>query len=455
MNALRSLSAICQQYGSLFIEETDCALRIACSSVSDSMRTALRLITDKPIDAEIWPAARLALWQTGCNQEGPWPFLSDLLNDILIMAISLGASDIHIEPVDTACRIRLRIDGILHLRPLLPYGMAAQMVARLKVLAQMDIAEKRLPQDGQIEFCQQDEKASFRISTLPCRYGEKLVLRLQHRVPGAFEIEQLGMPQKERACFRHALSSPQGLILITGPTGSGKTLSLYSALALLNRTERNIVTVEDPVELPLSGINQTQINSRAGLTCQVLLRALLRQDPDVIMIGEIRDSETASIAIKASQTGHLVLSTLHTSSALASVARLEQLSVSRESLLSSLRLVVAQRLVRRLCLYCRARDRTPTEMSLGSRTLTIWLWRARGCHRCYGGYSGRIALFELLPFAEKAQMSPDSPDSGRLESLVQQRRMATLLENGCRAVSQGITSLQEIHRVLGSPCEAP
>lgn len=454
MSERHSLSAVCQQYGGLLIEETDSALRIACPAVPAPMRAALQLIRDKPIEAEIWPAARITLWQVGENKEGPWPSLPDLLNDILIMAIRLGASDIHIEPTDSACRIRLRIDGTLHLRPLLPHGMAAQMTSRIKVLAQMDIAEKRLPQDGQIDFRQQEDEASFRVSTLPCRYGEKLVLRLQHRAAHAFDIERLGMPPEESARFRHALSSPQGLILITGPTGSGKTLSLYSALTHLNRTERNIVTVEDPVEIPLSGINQTQIHSRAGLTCQVLLRALLRQDPDIIMIGEIRDGETASIAIKASQTGHLVLSTLHTSSAIAAVTRLEQLGIARESLLSSLCLVVAQRLVRKLCLHCRTRDKTPAELTLHSGTLTLYPWRAKGCHRCYAGYSGRIALFEVLPFADEAKILPETHASCPLQSIAQQRGMATLLENGYRAVSQGITSLQEVHRVLGSPHEA-
>jgi len=454
MNTAQQLCVICQRYNTLLIEETDHTLRIASSaSPTEQMLSALRFISNKPIEIEIWPVRRIALWQAlstlPVNKEVSGLSLTELLNEVLSTAIQQRASDIHFEPGQTTYRIRLRIDGVLHVQPLLPCSIAAQITARLKVLANLDIAEKRLPQDGQIDYQDGEHQVSFRVSTLPCRYGEKLVLRLQQQHTQSFDIGALGMPAAEAARFHRALTSPQGLILITGPTGSGKTHSLYSALAILNQIHRNICTVEDPIEIPFSGLNQTQLNTKAGLTYSTLLRALLRQDPDVIMIGEIRDSETADIAIKASQTGHLVLSTLHTYSTIGTLMRLEQLNIPREVLTSSLRLIMTQRLVRKLCLHCRQQSKTPSERPLLATSPALH-WQAKGCHRCYSGYYGRTALFEVLPVSETlGTLITQGQNAAELETIARQSGMATLFENGCRAADFGITSLEEVYRVLG------
>lgn len=450
----QQLSAICQQCHVLLIEETDQAVRIASSvSPTEQIHSALHALSQKTIETEIWPSKRIALWQAiyalATHKEESGRSLAELLNEVLDSAVQQRASDIHFEPSQTMYRIRLRIDGVLHAQPLLPNTIAAQITARLKVMASLDIAEKRLPQDGQIDYQKGDYSLSFRVSTLPCRYGEKLVLRLQQQAQ-SLGIDALGMPGEEAMRFHQALASPQGLILITGPTGSGKTLSLYSALAMLNQAKRNICTVEDPIEIPLNGLNQTQLHPKAGLTYNILLRALLRQDPDVIMIGEIRDHETADIAVKASQTGHLVLSTLHTHSTIGTLVRLEQLQIPREVLTSSLRLIIAQRLVRKLCPHCRQQEAMPPEHPLSTLPLLTSHWQAKGCQLCYGGYYGRTALFEVLSINETlGDTLTQDLSTKELETTARQSGMATLFENGCRAVADGVTSLEEIYRVLG------
>lgn len=278
-----------------------------------------------------------------------------LLHETLHKAIQLRASDIHFEPVEHGYQIRFRVDGVLQLQPLLPVHFAAPLTARLKVLGNLDIAERRLPQDGQMEIAIEKHTCSFRIATLPVYHGEKVVLRLMTQTAQTFELSELGMSPDDCTRFQLALANPQGMILVTGPTGSGKTITLYSALKILNQVTSNLCSVEDPVEIPMRGLNQTQINTKAGLNFQSVLRALLRQDPDIIMVGEIRDGDTAEIAIKAAQTGHLVLSTLHTNSTAETVVRLEQMGVERWMLASALNMVVAQRLVRKLCPHCKQR----------------------------------------------------------------------------------------------------
>ncbi len=297
----------------------------------------------------------------------------------------------------SALRIRLRVDGVLHALPLLAPELAAPVIARLKVMANLDIAEHRLPQDGQFALNLAGRPLSFRIATLPCRYGEKIVLRLLHQVDRALDLEALGLSSSQLAAFRRALNQPQGLLLVTGPTGSGKTVTLYSALQARNREQVNICSVEDPLEIPIAGMNQTQINPRAGLTFHSVLRALLRRDPDIVMVGEIRDAETAEIALKAAQTGHLVLSTLHTNSTSETLTRLQQMGIARWMISSALSLVIAQRLVRKLCPHCRRNAGSAADLphSLWPRPLPRW--QAAGCEHCYHGYHGRLALFEVLP----------------------------------------------------------
>lgn len=455
MKMSSTLHDTCRQHNALLLDVTDVALKIATSSLTgEPLLSELRDISSKAIHVDIWPARRIELWQAACslaaNKEVSGHSLTNLLNEVLSSAIQQRASDIHFEPGQMAYRIRLRIDGVLQPQPPLPCSVAAQITARLKVLASLDIAEKRLPQDGQFDYTEGKDHVSFRVSTLPCRHGEKLVLRLMQKTTTPLNITALGMPGREAALFHQALTSPQGLILITGPTGSGKTVSLYSALTQLNQVHRNICTVEDPVEIPFNGLNQTQLHVKAGLTYSTLLRALLRQDPDIIMIGEIRDSETAKIAVTAAQTGHLVLSTLHTDSTIGTLTRLEQLNIPREILASSLRLIIAQRLVRKLCPHCRSKSDTPVEHPpLGISVPTIH-WQAKGCRHCYGGYYGRTALFEVLSVCgvlKRLITQGSSPEE--LESVAKDKGMMTLLENGFDAVAQGITSREELERVLG------
>lgn len=339
---------------------------------------------------------------------------------------------------------------MLHALPLLEAALAAPIAARLKVLGNLDIAEHRLPQDGQFTLTLTGRTVSFRIATLPCRGGEKIVLRLLHQVEQALDLEALGLSSRQLAFFRAALNQPQGLLLVTGPTGSGKTVTLYSALQARNREEVNICSVEDPLEIPLTGLNQTQINPRSGLTFQSVLRALLRQDPDIVMVGEIRDAETAEIAIKAAQTGHLVLSTLHTNSTSETLIRLQQMGVARWMISSALSLVVAQRLVRKLCPHCRRDGGRPTEVphSLWPRPLPGWL--AVGCPQCYHGYYGRLALFELLPVDSALRQAINRDlSAAEIETLAREAGMMTLFESGCEAVERGLTTLEEIIRVLG------
>ena len=375
-----------------------------------------------------------------------------LLNQTLQRALAQRASDIHFEPGETHYRIRLRIDGVLHALPPLTRESAKTLTARLKVLGSLDIAERRLPQDGQFTVTLSGKAISFRIATLPCRHGEKIVLRLLHQVNQPLDLCALGMGAQQLAQLQAALARPQGLLLVTGPTGSGKTVTLYSALAARNLPEVNICSVEDPIEIPLEGLNQTQINPRAGLHFHSVLRALLRQDPDIIMVGEIRDGETAEIAIKASQTGHLVLSTLHTNSTSEALVRIAQMGVARWMIASALSLVVAQRLVRKLCPRCRRRLPEDLILPQGLWPRALPHWQAGGCEACYHGFCGRVALFEVLsisPALRQAIASGEPAES--IERQARQAGMTTLFERGCLAVERGLTTLEELLRVLGLP----
>jgi len=376
----------------------------------------------------------------------------ELLNQTLQQALAQRASDIHFEPGEEHYRIRLRIDGVLHALPSLARESAKTLTARLKVLGSLDIAERRLPQDGQFTVTLSGRAISFRIATLPCRHGEKIVLRLLHQVNQPLDLAALGMEPQQLAQFQTALARPQGLMLVTGPTGSGKTVTLYSALAARNLPEVNICSVEDPVEIPLEGLNQTQINPRAGLHFHSVLRALLRQDPDIIMVGEIRDGETAEIAIKASQTGHLVLSTLHTSSTSEALVRIAQMGVARWMIASALSLVVAQRLVRKLCPHCRRQHSDEVTLPPGLWPRALPHWQAIGCEACYHGFCGRVALFEVLSVNRTLRQAIASGEPAeRIEQQARQEGMLTLFEHGCLAVEQGLTTLEELLRVLGMP----
>ncbi|GDH39678.1 type II secretion system protein GspE [Escherichia coli] len=344
------LTALCLRYHGVLLDASEEVVHVAVvDAPSHELLDALHFATTKRIEITCWTRQQMEGHASRTQQTLPVAVQekhqpkAELLTRTLQSALEQRASDIHIEPADNAYRIRLRIDGVLHPLPDVSPDAGVALTARLKVLGNLDIAEHRLPQDGQFTVELAGNAVSFRIATLPCRGGEKVVLRLLQQVSQALDVNTLGMQPLQLADFAHALQQPQGLVLVTGPTGSGKTVTLYSALQTLNTADINICSVEDPVEIPIAGLNQTQIHPRAGLTFQGVLRALLRQDPDVIMIGEIRDGETAEIAIKAAQTGHLVLSTLHTNSTCETLVRLQQMGVARWMLSSALTLVIAQR----------------------------------------------------------------------------------------------------------------
>ncbi|MDY1037005.1 type II secretion system protein GspE [Lelliottia sp. CFBP8978] len=453
------LVMLCQRHHALLLSSDSGRVSIAVVGTPPSeLMEALRFATQKRIDIECWTAERMEKHQQTLSQSHLPVAASatnsavDILNRTLLQALSQRASDIHIEPAENSWQIRLRIDGVLYLQPPLSTAMATTLIARLKVLGNLDIAERRLPQDGQFAVELSGASVSFRIATLPCRGGEKIVLRLLHQVQQALELETLGMTADQLGLFSQALQQPQGLLLVTGPTGSGKTVTLYSALQACNAKDVNICSVEDPVEIPLAGLNQTQINPRAGLTFQSVLRALLRQDPDIIMVGEIRDGETAEIAINAAQTGHLVLSTLHTNSTTETLIRLQQMGVARWMVSSALTLVIAQRLVRRLCPHCRKETQEESLLPKSVWPRKLPHWQPVGCDRCYHGFYGRVALFEVLRVNNDIRQAIASDASiEEIEMSAKQSGMTTLFEHGCMAVEQGLTTLEEIVRVLGVP----
>jgi len=450
------IAALCKRFGAHLINVTDTAIHVAVvEHPAQELLDALRFSTQKQVDIECWSAERMEKQQrppeaSPLLEEGVQ--VVDWVNQTLNEALARRASDIHFEPGEDRYQVRLRIDGVLHPAAAAPARLASTITARLKVLGNLDIAERRVPQDGQFSIMLGEQKVSFRISTLPCRHGEKVVLRLQHQGKQHIDAEALGMSASQLGLFRHTLTQPQGLVLVTGPTGSGKTMTLYSALGERNQPDVNICSVEDPIELPLHGLNQTQIHPKAGLTFQAILRALLRQDPDIIMVGEIRDGETAEIALNAAQTGHLVLSTLHTNSTTETLVRLEQMGVARWMLASALKLVVAQRLVRRLCPHCRSLNPEPVLLAKSAWPRPLPDWKENGCERCYAGFYGRIALFEMLHITPELsrQIVAGAPASD-IETLAHQQGMKSLFDHGLRAVEEGRTTLDEVYRVLGMP----
>ncbi len=356
------------------------------------------------------------------------------LDELLQRALDLGASDIHIESGADSLRVRFRIDGRLQVVARPPLAMRDAMVSRIKVMARMDIAEKRLPQDGRLQFPYRSQTVDVRVNSLPTVHGEKMVLRLLNFCQDRPTLAALGFEAEDEALLIQAVSRPHGMVLVTGPTGSGKTLSLYSCLEHINREDQNISCVEDPCEIYLPGANQVSIHERAGLTFASALRALLRQDPDVIMVGEIRDAETAEIAIQAAHTGHLVLSTLHTNDAPSTLERLRHMGVAPFQVASSVHFVLAQRLVRRLCGHCK----TPAPQS-------PQMYQARGCALCDQGYKGRIGIFQVMPVSPALQqLILQGSDANTLNVQAQQEGMRSLRDAGWRKVLQGVTSAQEV-----------
>ncbi|MCC4217454.1 type IV-A pilus assembly ATPase PilB [Vibrio parahaemolyticus] len=378
--------------------------------------------------------------------------VSRYINQILLDAVRKGASDIHFEPYEKMYRVRLRCDGILIETQQPPNHLSRRLSARIKILSKLDIAERRLPQDGRIKLkLNQDTAIDMRVSTLPTLFGEKIVLRLLDSSSASLNIDKLGYSEQQKQLYLEALRRPQGMILMTGPTGSGKTVSLYTGLNILNKPEINISTAEDPVEINLSGINQVQVQPKIGFGFAEALRSFLRQDPDVVMVGEIRDLDTAEIAIKASQTGHLVLSTLHTNSAAETIIRLSNMGVESFNLASSLSLIIAQRLARKLCPYCKQpQEHTIQLQHLGFQTTdNIFKANPDGCNECTHGYSGRTGIYEVMRFDESlSEALIKGASVHELEKLAIANGMSTLQMSGIEKLKQGITSFSELQRVL-------
>ncbi|WP_019602706.1 type IV-A pilus assembly ATPase PilB [Teredinibacter turnerae] len=379
------------------------------------------------------------------------------VNKVLLDAIKIGASDIHFEPYEKAYRVRFRADGILKEVARPPVNLATRLAARLKVMSQMDISERRVPQDGRIKMKISKTRAiDFRVNSLPTLFGEKIVLRILDPSSAKLGIDALGYEEEQKKMYLDALAQPQGMILVTGPTGSGKTVSLYTGLNILNTTERNISTAEDPVEINLEGINQVNMNTKVGLTFAEALRSFLRQDPDIVMVGEIRDLETAEIGIKAAQTGHLVLSTLHTNSAPETLTRLLNMGVPTFNVATTVSLIIAQRLARRLCSSCKkpATD-IPDDIlheegfdNIGMEKNEITLFHPVGCDKCNEGYKGRVGIYEVVRITDEiSRIIMEGGNSIQIADAARKAGFHDLRTSALRKAAMGVTSLEEANRV--------
>jgi type IV pilus assembly protein PilB len=376
-----------------------------------------------------------------------------LINSILVQAVTVGASDLHFEPEGKEMRVRFRVDGVLQRATTVPRKMVSGMISRLKIMADMNIAEKRVPQDGRVALRVGAVAVDLRVVTLPSVFGEKVVIRILDKSSTQMTFDDLGMDGIAGDRFRTGFMSPYGAVLVTGPTGSGKTTSLYAAVNQLNTIERSILTIEDPVEYQLNGISQVQVNNKAGLTFAAGLRAALRSDPDIIMVGEIRDGETAQIAIEAALTGHLVLSTLHTNDAATTVTRLSEMGVEPFLTATSLEVVVNQRLARRVCPHCAENVKITAEQlrTSGFRAdKDIDAVQAVGCPRCSNGYKGRVGLYEVLPISETIRsMILERAGSQEIEDQAVEEGMDTLRQAGLAKIAEGRTTVEEVSRVTG------
>jgi len=384
----------------------------------------------------------------GMAQEAP---IIKLVNHIIFQAFKRGASDIHIEPFEKEVRVRYRVDGVLHEAFTPPKRLQAALVSRIKIMSNLNIAEKRIPQDGRIQIKMADKAIDIRVSILPSAFGEKVVMRLLDKSKSFSALQDIGFSERDYKILLNAISQPNGIILVSGPTGSGKTSTLYAILNRLNSPQVSIVTVEDPIEYQMKGVSQVQVYEKVGLTFAAALRAILRQDPDIIMIGETRDQETAQIAIQSSLTGHLVLTTIHTNSAPVTITRLIDMGIEPFLIASSVTLIIAQRLVRKLCPFCK-QAYTPSAELIKSIGLTskeaekITFYKAVGCHECNEtGYKGRLAIFEMLPMsAEIAKLTIEKADAKVLRTQGIKEGMTLLVQDGIAKIKEGLTSIDEV-----------
>lgn len=380
--------------------------------------------------------------------------VTKFVNELLSHAIRKGVSDIHVEPYEKILRVRFRIDGILQVVSMPPKGISRKLTSRIKVMSELNSSERRIPQDGRIHFQMGEDKfIDFRVNTLPTLYGEKIVMRILDSDTASLGIENLGFSPKQKEDLLGAIAKPDGMVLVTGPTGSGKTVTLYACLNLLNSSEKNISTAEDPAEIQVAGINQVNINDKVGLTFASALRAFLRQDPDIIMVGEIRDLPTAEISIKAAQTGHLVLSTLHTNSAPETLTRLLNMGIPPFNIASTVHLIVAQRLGRRLCKHCKRPADIPhdvlTDMGFEDSELeTLTIYEAVGCGQCSNGYKGRVGIYQVMPISEDMEkLVMENGNAIELAALAQTENISDLRQSALDKVREGITTIDEVERV--------
>ncbi|WP_293267125.1 type IV-A pilus assembly ATPase PilB [Neptunomonas sp.] len=433
-----------KQYIESFLEGQDTALEELDDTDLDSLE--IDDGTNKPEEEE----------QTSEDASKDAPIVR-FVNKILLDCIKKGASDIHFEPYEKVYRIRSRIDGILQEIAKPPNNLSKRLSARLKVMSQMDISERRMPQDGRIKMKISKNRAiDFRVNTLPTLWGEKIVLRILDPSSAKMGVDALGFSQVQNDLYMSTLHKPQGMILVTGPTGSGKTVTLYTGLNILNTPELNISTAEDPVEINLEGINQVHVNAKVGLNFAEALRSFLRQDPDVVMVGEIRDLETAEIAIKAAQTGHMVLSTLHTNSAPETLTRLRNMGVASFNIATSVSLIIAQRLARRLCEPCKKQASVPETALIEEgfspeqiHNIELYEANPEGCSKCTRGYKGRVGIYEMLPMTpEIAEVIMNNGSSIDIIRIARDQGFRPLRQTGLDKVAQGLTSLEEMNRVI-------
>lgn len=451
------ISKLCQEIDVVPINDDLQILTIAAKNTSLHRDSQLGLIVHRQINTHICSSIKFdELQQTFINKKNQHALLScqnasvkQLIDQLLAAALNQRASDIHFEPDINEYRVRFRIDGVLFLAMKPDPDLALQISARLKVMASLDIAEKRLPQDGQLVF-NHDKNYVMRMSTLPVSHGEKIVLRIVKPTDQLIDINKLGFSQQELLQYKNTLDMSQGLILVCGPTGSGKTVTLYSGLYQINLDQRNVCCVEDPIEIPLIGANQCQINNKSNLTFATILRAFLRQDPDVIMIGEIRDRETAQIAIQAAHTGHLVLSTLHTNSSCETIIRLNQMGIDNYLLASALKLIISQRLLRLLCPHCKTLSGNNIVTKHTYPEHQFPHYEPSGCKKCIAGYYGRTAIYECLtisPAIEELLFSNKQIPISQLVGLAKMQGMVPLYQAGIQLVKKGLTSFTELIRV--------
>jgi type IV pilus assembly protein PilB len=442
-----------QKTFSILVDEAKLASTI--DKVLDDQNEVLAGLMDTAIEYDISDSADTKVEDLSEKKDGDTPVVK-FINGMLSRSIKNGASDIHFEPYETEYRVRARIDGVLQELSAAPIELAGRIAARLKVLSRLNIAERRVPQDGRMRMKLSATKSiDFRVSTCPTLFGEKIVLRILDATQAKLGIDSLGYEPEQKQVFLDIMHRPYGMILITGPTGSGKTVSLYTALGILNTDDRNISTAEDPAEITLAGINQVNMHPEIGLTFAASLRAFLRQDPDIIMVGEIRDLETAEIAIKAAQTGHLVLSTLHTNDAPQTLTRLSNMGVAPFNIASAVSLIIAQRLARKLCSSCKTEDEIPnnilleegfTQAQVDNDEITIY--KAVGCDKCTGGYKGRTGIYQVMPISEEMRsIILIGGSSKELELQAAEEGVLNLRESGINKVAAGIFSIEELNRI--------